>query len=84
MWSVIGIGLFAIDNVVQYFLTCYQGFGNYTSQGSSLLIMAILGAALVPPIQGLIADTFGVQNSFIVIIGCHLFVSWYGFKGHNV
>lgn len=83
MWSVIGIGLFASIMWSNIFSLAIRGLGNYTSQGSSLLIMAILGAALVPPIQGLIADTFGVQNSFIVIIGCHLFVSWYGFKGHK-
>jgi MFS transporter, FHS family, L-fucose permease len=83
MWSVIGIGLFASIMWSNIFSLAIRGLGNYTSQGSSLLIMAILGAALVPPIQGMIADTFGVQNSFIVIIGCHLFVSWYGFKGHR-
>ena len=84
MWCVIGIGLFASIMWSNIFSLAIRGLGNYTSQGSSLLIMAILGAALVPPIQGLIADSFGVQNSFIIIIGCHLFVSWYGFKGHKL
>jgi len=65
------------------FTLAIRDLGNYTSQGSSLLIMAILGAALIPLFQGLIADTFGLQNSFIVIIVCHLFVSWYGFVGHK-
>ena len=83
MWSVIGIGLFASIMWSNIFSLAIRGLGNYTSQGSSLLIMAILGAAIVPPIQGLIADTFGIQNSFIVIICCHVFVAWYGFIGHK-
>ncbi len=81
MWCVIGIGLFASIMWSNIFALSLRGLGNFASQGSSLLIMAILGAALVPPIQGLIADTFGLQKSLIVIMGCHLFVSWYGFIG---
>ena len=84
MWSVIGIGLFASIMWSNIFTLAIRGLGKYTSQGSSLLIMAILGAALIPPIQGLVADRFGVQQSFIVILACHLFVSWYGFKGSKM
>jgi len=83
MWCVIGIGLFASIMWSNIFTLAIRGLGNYTSQGSSLLIMAILGAALVPPIQGLVADSYGIQNSFVVIIFCHLYVSWYGFSGHK-
>jgi FHS family L-fucose permease-like MFS transporter len=83
MWSVIGIGLFASIMWSNIFTLAIRGLGNYTGQGSSLLIMAILGAALIPPFQGFIADTYGLQNSFIVIVFCHLYVSWYGFWGHK-
>ena len=83
MWSVIGVGLFASIMWSNIFTLAIRGLGKYTSQGSSLLIMAILGAALIPPIQGIVADNFGVQNSFVVILACHLFVCWYGFKGSN-
>ena len=83
MWSIIGIGLFASIMWSNIFTLAIRGLGNYTSQGSSLLIMAILGAALVPPIQGLVADIHGLQNSFVVIMCCHLYVLWYGFIGHK-
>jgi len=83
MWSVIGVGLFASIMWSNIFTMAIRGLGKYTSQGSSLLIMAILGAALIPPIQGIVADNFGVQKSFMVILACHLFVCWYGFKGSN-
>jgi len=84
MWSIIGIGLFASIMWSNIFTLAIRGLGKYTSQGSSLLIMAILGAALIPPLQGLVADTFGVQQSFIVILACHIFVAWYGFKGSKI
>lgn len=83
MWSVIGVGLFASIMWSNIFTLSIRKLGNYTSQGSSLLIMAILGAALVPLFQGFIADSFGIQFSFITIIVCHSFVAWYGFKGHT-
>lgn len=83
MWSVIGAGLFASIMWSNIFTLGIRKLGNYTSQGSSLLIMAILGAALIPPFQGLLADHFGIQLSFMVIIVCHSFVAWYGFKGHK-
>lgn len=84
MWSIIGIGLFASIMWSNVFTLAIRGLGKYTSQGSSLLIMAILGAALIPPLQGFVADTFGVQQSFIVILTCHIFVAWYGFKGSKI
>jgi FHS family L-fucose permease-like MFS transporter len=83
MWSIIGVGLFASIMWGNIFTLAIRGLGKYTSQGSSLLIMAILGAALIPPIQGIMADLFGVQKSFMVILACHLFVCWYGFRGSH-
>ncbi len=81
MWSVIGAGLFASIMWSNIFTLGIRRLGNYTSQGSSLLIMAILGAALVPPLQGIIADWIGVQKSLLVVVFCHLFVAWYGLFG---
>ena len=55
------------------------GLGKYTSQGSSLLVMAILGGALVPLIQGGLADSdFGLQKSFIVPVFCYSYILFFG------
>lgn len=83
LWSVIGVGLFASIMWSNIFTLGIRKLGNYTNQGASLLIMAILGAALIPPLQGFMADYLGIQLSFIIIIICHSFVAWYGFKGHK-
>jgi MFS transporter, FHS family, L-fucose permease len=81
MWAVIGIGLFNSVMWSNIFTLAIHGLGRYTSQGSSLLIMAILGAALIPVLQGAVADSFELQVSFIVPVFCYLYLIFYGFFG---
>jgi FHS family L-fucose permease-like MFS transporter len=52
------------------FALAIAGLGKYTSQGSAFLIMMILGGSIIPPVQGILADT--TQNSFPGISGLHL------------
>ena len=82
MWAVIGIGLFNSIMWSNIFTLAIAGLGKYTSQGSSLLVMAILGGALVPVFQGMMADAYGVHLSFIVPIFCYLYIAFYGLKGY--
>ena len=77
MWSIISIGLFGSIMWSNIFTLAIKGLGKYTTQGSSLLIMAILGAAVIPPIQGALADSIGIKYSFLVVIICHSFVFIY-------
>jgi FHS family L-fucose permease-like MFS transporter len=53
------------------------------SQGSSLLVMAILGGALLPPLQGTIADHFGIQTSFVVPMVAFAYIAFYGLYGYK-
>jgi FHS family L-fucose permease-like MFS transporter len=55
------------------------------SQVSSLLVMAILGGAILPPVQGWIADvTKNLQLSFIVPLIAYAYVAFYGAVGHRI
>lgn len=54
-----------------------QGLGKYTSVGSSLLIMAIVGGAIIPLAFGRIADTAGFQSSYWLIVPCYAYVLAY-------
>lgn len=83
MWAVIGIGLFNSIMWSNIFTLSIEGLGKQTSQGSSLLVMAILGGALVPLIQGMMADAYGVHFSFVVPIFCYVYISFYGLKGYQ-
>lgn len=56
------------------------GLGKYTSQASSFLIMMILGGAFIPPMQGLLADKTDIHFSYIIPVGCFVFLAWYSFK----
>ncbi len=56
------------------------GLKRYTSQGSSFLIMMILGGAVIPPIQGKIADIWDIHSSYIITIICFLYIAFFAFK----
>ncbi|PWJ41937.1 sugar MFS transporter [Sediminitomix flava] len=79
MWALIGVGIFNSIMWPNIFTLGIKGLGKYTGQGSSLLVMAILGGALIPLVQGFIADIIGVQMSFIVPVVCYLYILFYGF-----
>ncbi|MFH6994555.1 hypothetical protein [Flavobacterium sp. FlaQc-48] len=79
MYSILGIGIFNSIMFSNIYTLSIAGLGKYTSQGSSLLVMAILGGALIPMIQGALADSdFGVQKSFIVPVFCYLYILFFG------
>jgi FHS family L-fucose permease-like MFS transporter len=86
-WSIIAIGLFNSIMWPNIFTLSIDGLGKYTSQGSSLLVMAIVGGALIPVFQGILADFLatpenkdaGLQTSFIVPLVSYAYLSFYGF-----
>jgi MFS transporter, FHS family, L-fucose permease len=56
------------------------GLGKFTSQGSSFLIMMILGGAVVPPFQGAVGDLSGMHNSYLVAVACYVVLAWLALK----
>ncbi|HTL73040.1 MAG TPA: MFS transporter [bacterium] len=84
MWCIVGIGLFTSIGWPNIFSLALDGMGVLKSQVSSLLVMAILGGALLPPLQGFIADHHGLQISFIVPLIAYAYVAFYGAIGHKI
>lgn len=82
-WSAIAIGLFNSIMWSNIFTLAIKDLKEYTSQGSSLLVMMIVGGALVPPMQGLLADYYGVQNSFLLPILCYIYILFYALNGYK-
>lgn len=80
LWSLISLGLYNSIMWPSIFALAIAGLGKHTSQGSSLLVMAILGGALIPPLQGIFADKYGLQISFVVPIICYVYLAFYGWK----
>lgn len=56
------------------------GLGKYTSQGSAFLIMMILGGSIIPPVQGILADTAGIHVSYIVPVICFAYITFFAVK----
>lgn len=81
VWSIVAIGLFNSIMFPTIFTLGIEGLGPLTSKASSLLVMAIVGGAVVPLLQGLLADRIGVQLAFVLPVFCYAFVAWYGFRG---
>ncbi|MEY3898331.1 MAG: hypothetical protein RLZZ214_3852, partial [Verrucomicrobiota bacterium] len=83
-WSVLGVGLFCSVMWSNIFSLAIEGLGPLKSQASSLLVMAVLGGAILPPLQGALADKMGIQFSFIVPIIAFAYVAFYGIKGCRI
>lgn len=58
--------------------------GRFTKAGSSLLVIAIVGGALIPTIFGFMKDAWGAQNAYWVCLPCFLFILYYGVAGYKI
>ena len=83
MWAILAVGLCNSIMFPTIFSMALHGLGKFTGQGSGILCMAIVGGALVPFAQGLLADTIGVQASFLVPAACYAFILFFGLKYAN-
>ena len=84
MWCILGVGLFTSIGWSNTFSLAIEGTGIYKSQASSLLVMAILGGAILPPAQGYIADRWNLQVSYLIPLIAYAYVAFYGWKGHQM
>ncbi|WP_375422621.1 sugar MFS transporter [uncultured Sphingomonas sp.] len=80
MWALISVGLFHSIMFPTIFTLGIRGLGPLTEEGSGLLIMAIAGGALVVA-QGRLADSYGLQASFLLTVACELYVLFYAVWG---
>ena len=81
MWSIILVGFFNSIMFPSIFTLGIAKLGPRTGDGSGLLIMAIVGGAIIPVIQGAIADRIGVHHAFVLPVLCYLYIAYYALKG---
>jgi len=81
MWAILLVGLFNSIMFPTIFSLSLEGLGKHTSQGSGILCMAIVGGAIIPIIQGLLADSIGIQNAFVLPAICYLYILVFAIKG---
>jgi FHS family L-fucose permease-like MFS transporter len=82
-WAILCVGLFCSVMWSNIFSLAIEGLGPLKSQASSLLVVAILGGALLPPTQGKVADYCGVQVSFVVPMIAFAYIAFYGLYGYR-
>jgi FHS family L-fucose permease-like MFS transporter len=84
MWAILAVGLCNSIMFPTIFSMALHGLGRHTGQGSGILCMAIVGGAIVPFLQGWLADRIGVQPSFFVPAACYGFILYFGVKYANL
>ena len=81
MWSILAVGFFNSIMFPTIFTLAVKGLGSMTSKGSGLVCQGIVGGALIPVVQGVAADSIGIQLSFIVPMLCYIYIGWYALNG---
>ncbi|MGA7624799.1 MAG: sugar MFS transporter [Candidatus Acidiferrales bacterium] len=81
MWSIIAVGLFNSIMFPSIFTLSIAKLGPLTGDGSGVLVMAIVGGAILPLLQGSLADHLGIHHAFILPVLCYLYIIYYALKG---
>lgn len=80
MWAILAVGLCNSIMFPTIFSLAIAKAGLFASQGSGILCLAIVGGAVIPVIQGLLADTVGLQNSLSLSIAGYIYIAWYAYN----
>ncbi|AFL90339.1 glucose/galactose transporter [Terriglobus roseus DSM 18391] len=83
VYTILGVGFFNSIMFPCIFALGLTDLGELTSKGSSLLVQAIVGGALIPYLYGKVADHVGYQQAFIIPAVCYVYIAIYGFAANN-
>lgn len=81
MWTILAVGFFNSIMFPTIFSLGVADLGPLTGNGSGLLNMAIVGGAILPVIQGVIADHLGLHHAFVLPVICYLYILFYALSG---
>jgi FHS family L-fucose permease-like MFS transporter len=81
MWSILAVGFFNSIMFPTIFSLGVAELGPLTGNASGILNMAIVGGAIIPLIQGVIADHIGIHHAFFVPVICYLYILYYALSG---
>ncbi len=84
VYAFTSVGLFCSTLWPCIFTLAVSGLGKNTSQGSSFLIMMIMGGGIVSWLQGYVSEFTGIQISYIVGIVCFAYLAYYAVKASKV
>jgi len=81
MWSIILVGFFNSIMFPSIFTLGVAELGPLTGDGSGIMIMAIVGGAIIPVLQGAIADRVGIHHAFFLPVICYLYILFFALSG---
>jgi FHS family L-fucose permease-like MFS transporter len=81
MWTILAVGFFNSIMFPTIFTLGEAELGALTGSGSGILNMAIVGGAVLPVIQGVIADHIGLHHAFLLPVLCYLYILFYALSG---
>jgi len=81
MWSIILVGFFNSIMFPSIFTLGVAELGPLTGDGSGIMIMAIVGGAIIPLLQGWIADRIGIHHAFFLPVICYLYILFFALSG---
>jgi MFS transporter, FHS family, L-fucose permease len=81
MWALLLVGFFNSIMFPSIFTLGIEGLGPLTGEASGLLVMAIVGGAVIPELQGILADRIGLHHAFILPVLCYLYILFFALKG---
>jgi MFS transporter, FHS family, L-fucose permease len=84
VWAVVLIGFFHSIMFPTIFALSIKDLGALTKRGSSLLVMAIVGGALLPMAMGKISDVASIQRAFLVPVVCYVVILYFAVAGYRV
>lgn len=85
VYAFISVGLFCSTLWPCIFTLAVTGLGKHTNQGSSLLIMMIMGGGIISLFQGALADTaLGIHYSYVAGAACFAYLAFYAIRAKSV
>ncbi len=84
IWAIVLCGLCNSIMWPCIFPLGLKGLGPLTSQGSGILVMMVVGGAIIPEVQGFLADRFGYQHSFLAVLLCYAYLIYFALSGYKV
>ena len=83
VYAITSVGLFCSTLWPCIFALSVRGLGKHTSQGSSFLIMMIMGGGIISWLQGSVSESIGIQNSYIVGVACFAYLGFFAWIVKN-
>jgi MFS transporter, FHS family, L-fucose permease len=80
LYALLATSFFMSIQFPTIFTISLRGLGEHTKAGSSFLVMAIVGGAIIPPLMGLVSDASSINLAMFVPAACFAVVAWFGFR----